>query len=79
MSETTINVHIPRGALKKAKRALVSLLISTSTALMIVMMCFIGSDDSNGSVPGPVFFELMGWAVLSLAAAVALLAWMPDR
>jgi hypothetical protein len=46
---------------------------------MIVMMCFIGSDDSNGSVPGPVFFELMGWAVLSLAAAVALLAWMPDR
>ena len=24
------------------------------------------------------FFGLMGWAVLSLAAAVALLAWMPD-
>jgi hypothetical protein len=46
---------------------------------MIIMMCFIGSDDSNGSVPGAVFVELMGWAVLSLVAAVALLAWVPDR
>ena len=45
MSDTTINVHIPSGALKKAKRILVSLLITTSAALMIVMMCFIGSDD----------------------------------
>lgn len=79
MSDTTINVHIPSGALKKVKRTLVSLLITASAALMIVMMCFIGSDDSNGSVPGAVFFELMGWAVLSLVAAVALLAWMPDR
>ena len=55
MSDTTINVHIPSGALKKVKRTLVSLLITTSAALMIVMMCFIGSDDSNGSVPGAVF------------------------
>jgi hypothetical protein len=52
MSDTTINVHIPSGVLKKVKRTLVSLLITTSAALMIVMMCFIGSDDSNGSVPG---------------------------
>ena len=79
MSETTINVHIPTGALRKAKRTLVSLLITASAALMIIMMCFIGNDDSNGSVPGAVFFELMGWAVLALVAAVALLAWIPDR
>lgn len=79
MSDTTINVRIPSGALKKVKRTLVSLLITASAALMIIMMCFIGSDDSAGSVPGAVFFELMGWAVLSLAAAIALLAWIPDR
>jgi hypothetical protein len=43
------------------------------------MMCLIGQDDSNGSVPGAVFFELIGWAVLSLAVAIALLLWIPDR
>jgi hypothetical protein len=76
----TVNViHIRSGALKWTKRVLVSLLITTSASLTIVMMCLIGHDDSNGSVPGAVFFELIGWAVLSLAVAIALQLWVPDR
>ena len=72
-------IHIRSGALKWTKRVLVSLLITTSASLTIVMMCLIGHDDSNGSVPGAVFFELIGWAVLSLAVAIALQLWVPDR
>ena len=45
---------------------------------MIIMMCLIGYDDGNGSTPGgSVFFELIAWAVLSLAVAIALLLWIP--
>ncbi len=72
-------IHIRSGALKWTKRVLVSLLVTTSASLTIVMMCLIGHDDSNGSVPGAVFFELIGWAVLSLAVAIALQLWVPDR
>ena len=72
-------IHIRSGALKWTKRILVSLLLTASASLTIIMMCLIGRDDSNGSVPGAVFFELIGWAVLSLAVAIALLLWIPDR
>lgn len=78
---TQVNViHIRSGALKWTKRVLVSLLATTSATLMIIMMCLIGYDDGNGSTPGgSVFFELIAWAVLSLAVAIAVLLWIPDR
>jgi hypothetical protein len=78
-TETVNVIHIRSGALKWTKRVLVSLLVTTSASLTIVMMCLIGHDDSGGAVPGPVFFELIGWAVLSLAVAIALQLWIPDR
>ena len=79
-TETVNVIHIRNGALKWTKRVLVSLLVTASASLMIIMMCLIGYDDGNGSIPGgAVFFELIGWAVLSLALAIALQLWVPDR
>ena len=80
-TELPVNViHIRRGALRWTRRVPVSLLVTASATLMIIMMCLIGYDDGSGSIPGgSVFFELIGWAVLSLAVAIALQLWIPDR
>ncbi len=75
MSDTMISVRISRGSLKKI---IVGGFIFLSAAPTIIMLCMVGSDNSGGSVPGGVLFELVAWAVLSLAAAVGVRAWMPD-
>ena len=73
--QNTINVRISRGSLKKI---LVGAFIFVSAALIVIMLCLVGSADSGGGVSFGALFELIAWAVLSLAAAVGVQAWMPD-